>query len=532
MKRRFIGILLICCLGPARVAIGAAGQSDLLGEEYRSPANGIALRPPSECSQIITSDPSQVVEFDDPANHWALRVRRISFAHPVPLEDYKDQFGQDRDGFLRTTAKQLKEQQLAEVVTQDIIHVGPHGQTAVGILVLRRAEDFQHRLVQQAMVQANDQLYYVIELDTPARVDADTGAEDPGERHAADAFNQVIDSVELLDRAAIFRDQAERLIRFRGLLANWTPSFLASRLLPEQFFRLVRDGKDIGYTYEIDEIDDKSGSVAGTAVIKISVRSESEPTEGTDIQAQSRLQVTVDRKHENWMSLAVVIAPPAQASAGSPPNVSQLSELGVSDQKLRPVPLVLPGAGLDAGAAAADADAIQPGVRMKESWRLTVIRKGGDAKEFKQDFPRFEQDVPSYYIPQALSYLLPRLVPWKEPKTYLCAVYVPDGDHGQPAVMMRYLDVLPAAEVTLDGQKIVAVPVKDRIGLEGVATTHYLNPDDGSYLGSVTTTTQGQDQVPTTAVVLPTDAATLRRIWPHCILTRPDRIVDDVGKNP
>jgi hypothetical protein len=90
--------------------------------------------------------------------------------------------------------------------------------------------------------------------------------------------------------------------------------------------------------------------------------------------------------------------------------------------------------------------------------------------------------------------------------------------------MLRYMDVLPPAEVTFNGKSIVAVPVHDRLGVDGPVQTHYLDSDDGSYLGTLTTikTKDGQS----TEIVVPTDAATLRKIWPLCNLTPPDRIVE------
>jgi hypothetical protein len=399
-------------------------------------------------------------------------------------------------------------------------------------LVIRRDENFQRRLVQQALVAANDQLYYVIELNTPARPDANGTGDDPTERRAADTFNAVVDSVRLLDRAAIYHDQADRLIRFRGLIANWVPSYLRSRLAPEQYFRLIRDGKDIGYTYEIDEYDDQAGKIAGTPVIRVSVRSDTKPGANTAVDVQSRLISTVDRKHENWVNIAVLVSPAAGAadaepSLNAPPpkmQESEISEFGASDQRTHVAPVTPPAGGLDAPPDAQN-QAIQPGVKMVEGWTLDVTRTSSGTAA-KQDAPEFKHDVPAWYLPQAMSYLLPRLLPYKEAKTYLCAIYVSDGDHGQPGIVLRYIDVLPAALVNLDGRGVVAVAIKDHLGLEGPVTTHYIDPETGAYLGSVNVVT-AKDGTQTTDEILPTDPGTLRRLWPNCNLTRPDRIVDE-----
>jgi hypothetical protein len=184
------------------------------------------------------------------------------------------------------------------------------------------------------------------------------------------------------------------------------------------------------------------------------------------------------------------------------------------------------GGGLDA-AQQPGAGGAAGGLTMKESWTLKVVRSSTDPAhpDEKEDFPPFEQDLPAFYIPQALGHLLPRLLPLDDPQTYMFATYVPDGDHGSPAVMLRYVDVEPAAPVRWQGRTIIASAVKDHVGLEGAVTTHYLNPDDGSYLGSVTSS-QDKDGNEITEMVLPTDEATLRRLWPKCNLTRPDSIVE------
>lgn len=518
-------MFLVCSL--ALCCAARAAQTDLLGDEFRSPATGIALRPPVNCEKVDSNVPDQIAQFNDEDRHWVFKVSRLALGHPLPLTTYNDQFGREHDGLMETTLKQLEQQPVAQVVTQDIVHTGPGGRLPVGVIVIRYEQNLQRRLLQQALVEANDQLYYVIELNTPARTDLDGTDQDPGERLAADTFNQVIDSVQLLDRAAIYQDQADRLIRTRGLLANWTPEFLAARMDGERFYRLLRNGKDIGYTYEIDEYDDKDGKIADTPIVRVSTRSASAPIAGTVVEVQSRLMVTVDRKHENWASVAVISSPAADQNgeATGKRTLSQASEFGMSDESLKAAAIVPAGGGLDSPEGA-DNQEVQPGVRMKESWTLTVLRKSGDSP-----LPEFKQDLPPFYLPQALSKLLPRLLPFKEPRTYLFASYVPNGDSGRPAVMLRYVDVGVATNVVLDGKEIVAVPIRDRVGLEGTVTTHYVNPDDGTYLGTVVTVPD-KDGTPTTEMILPTDAEHLHELWPNCILTRPDRIVDQPVVSP
>jgi hypothetical protein len=522
-------LLILSMFGWAAIAPAAPStQPELLGPLFRSPANGIALRPPIRCDKVIAGIADQIVEFDDDAGAWSLKVSRRSFEQPLPLTYYKDQYGGQHEGLLELTLKPFMDQRVAQLVTHDVIHIGPGGKTSAGEFVLRYDRNLERRLRQEALIEANNQLYYILELDTPARPNPDNGVEDPAERQASDTFNAILDSVQLLDRSVIYQDQADRFIRTRGLQANWTPGYLASRLVTDQYFRLVRDGKEIGYSYEVEElVDDKAGRIADTPVIRIDMRSATTPQDGTDVQVQSRLTMTTDRKHEEWVNMATInAAPTADKKTGSQ---TLFSEVGTSVERVRIAAAVPVGGGLaaaqqpNAGGAPGNSAALQ----MKESWTLNVVRSSTDLAhpDEKQDYPPFKQDLPAFYIPQALGHLLPRLLPVDDPQTYLFATYVPDGDHGTPAVMLRYIDVLPAAQVRLEGKTIIAVQVKDHIGLEGPVTTHYLNPDDGAYLGSVTSSVD-KDGNPTTEMVLPTDAATLRKIWPQCNLTRPDSIVD------
>jgi hypothetical protein len=118
--------------------------------------------------------------------------------------------------------------------------------------------------------------------------------------------------------------------------------------------------------------------------------------------------------------------------------------------------------------------------------------------------------APAWYIPQAIGHLLPRLVA-TEQKTFLFATYVAD----QHEVMSRYIDVGKETTLTLAGEKTLAIPIQDRIGLEGSITTHYIGPD-GKYLGSVNEDSK--------IMILPTTAANLKKLWPNAKLTPPDKI--------
>jgi hypothetical protein len=508
----------------ALVAAAPSSQPVLLGDEFVSDTSGIALRPPVNCDQEVTNVPDQIVEFDDANLLWTLKVTRRSLESPVPLTDVTDADGNKQQGLLELSVKQLKDQPVSQVVSQHIMQIGPDSQTFVGVLTMRYDHNLKRRLRQEAIVAATDRLYYFIDLESPARQSADDTAEDLGERQAMDAFSAVVNSVRLLNAANIYNDQADRLLRTRNLIFNWKPAYLKAHVIPQQYFLVVRDGKNFGYSFETEEFDDKAGAIAKIPIVRVSMRSETFPRPDTDVQLQSRLTSTTNLGHEDWENLATTITSPTpEKKLGTH---SLFSEIGTSLKTTKIRPVIHPadrGAPIPPGQQGKNTE---PDWVTRESWTLTVIRRGVDLDnpDIKQDLPQYKTDLPAFYVPQALSHMIPHLLPFRQARTYLFATYVPNGDNGSPAVMLRYMDVLPPAEVTFNGKSIVAVPVHDRLGVDGPVQTHYLDSDDGSYLGTLTTikTKDGQS----TEIVVPTDAATLRKIWPLCNLTPPDRIVE------
>jgi hypothetical protein len=91
--------------------------------------------------------------------------------------------------------------------------------------------------------------------------------------------------------------------------------------------------------------------------------------------------------------------------------------------------------------------------------------------------------------------------------------------------MLRYLDVGAEQEVTLGGRPLRAVPITDRVTLEGAVTTHYVDRK-GNWLGSQNRVIDAQNK-PSVITILPTDEATLLALWKDANLTRPADNLDD-----
>src|SRR6185436_10246463 len=99
----------------------------------------------------------------------------------------------------------------------------------------------------------------------------------------------------------------------------------------------------------------------------------------------------------------------------------------------------------------------------------------------------------------------------KAEKQFMFATYASD----QKEVIRRFVDVGTEGEYMLAGKKIHAVAVRDRLGLEGSVTTHYVTPE-GEYLGSINPDSK--------ITILPTDPATLQKMWKDVNLTRPSDV--------
>jgi len=205
------------------------------------------------------------------------------------------------------------------------------------------------------------------------------------------------------------------------------------------------------------------------------------------VDSESWMFCAYDRRNESWSSIALVDDPKA--------GRTHLSELGVSTMRKKPIP--------DKGSVLKDGN---KGITVTDDYVLSVTQFGKSATPE----PVTQQLVP-WYLPQALGHLLPRLLPRNEQKTFLFGSYVSQ----QGKVMSRYIDVGREETFTIDGQNVRAIPIRDRIGLEGSITTHYVSAD-GKYLGSVNPDSH--------VTVLPTDAATLEKLWKDANLTRPGAV--------
>ena len=519
MRSSQICLLLLAVLsfkanGQLNAPAPAPAATDLLGETFRSDSGGIELRIPVGCRRIASSNAGDdIAQFGDQQRKWQLKLTRIVRSQPTQLASSTDNFGKPVPGLLDTTVANLKRDLSGcTILRQDLTNIADAGlrgaapKDNVGMIAVRYTVGAATYLSQQAIIQAGERLFYLIALTSPGAAQQGANAPpDPQEREAVDAFGQMLDSVRLLDSAGIRHEQEERLLRTRGRLMQMkSTSLLRSVLVSEQWLRILRNGRDVGYSYiteqtaaeiprplkpkEMGEGKGERDLVKPGDGVLIGIRSrvvnppevpEENGKAGGPVQVDTAtwLFVKPDQSLEDWSRL--MVATELGTSKDGNPVQRQSTEFGAST------------------------------VSILGHHKLNVTTIGETGATSTVD-----QEVPKFYLPQALGHLLPRLLPRQSesdgsPRTYMFATYVPETQQ----VMSRYVDVGSTGDFKLNGVEIHAVPISDRLGWHGSVTIHYMSPD-GRYLGS-----ENKD---THTLIVPTNAQTLLSIWKGANLTRPE----------
>jgi hypothetical protein len=459
---------------------------------FESLAAGIALTAPADCKIIRDSAGTQlVVSFTNDEKRWNIKLSRVILESdkPLPLSTWRDSSGIERPGMLEYTTNQFKtEVPGAEILRQDVVQLA---QASAGLMIAKYSYSLETNLLQQATIRSSDLQYYMLSMTTPAPREG-TLQDNPSVREAVEAFSQMLDTVKLLDQSELRIDREDRLYRTRALYANLTERKYRASLRKEMWFRHLLDGKDVGYSYMIQEIArdlPRKGQLdlsTGPEGVLVGVRTRMVPEPGAQTDSESWFFSTFDRKYESFSTVVY-----SQNANGAK---STAGEVGAARWLEKAI------------AIAADPNQLlaKKRVGLDEQYRLEVTRLGPSPAPI-------ERELPPYYLPQAVGRMLPQLLPLREPKGYLFAAWV--SEMGQ--VAYRYLDVGKEDQYWLGERRMRAIPIVDRIGLEGPPTTHYVSPE-GIYLGNF------NDQ--TKVTTLATDAANIERIWSNANLTRPGEV--------
>jgi hypothetical protein len=533
--RWFAGIfLLVFAVSPiARAQTAPAGptpstepsihKTDLLGPKFSSHVHGIEFRPPLNCTRIDKTEPDSIVEFDRDDYNWQLKVWSVRLERSLPLSVHKDQFGTEQDGVMEITLANIKRQSPdAEVLRNEVINVG---RLRVGMIAVRyETAAHDRRFTQQAIVEApdaDDRLYYFLDLTGPGKPQLEANdVVNPAEKLAHDTFGQVVDSIVLLDRTNLVDFQRQSLYGAMGLFVLWNAdnsAMIRSALVSEQYQRIIKDGQDVGYQHVVEEFEPNAKSPE-TSILKIGVRSRLSSAPSQVWDTETWMFSSADRKHEHWKTAA-------RRTDDRGRLIDSFSQVGVSDEQTKafaiqprqaPDGSILPQEGENNSKRGGP---LGQGNVDIESRRTLEVNTTHQTTQLNP----FHLDVPVFYVPQAFSYLLPEILPLK-PKSYMFAVFVPNSlDNSQATgpgnVMARYVEVLPIRHVKFRGQEFDAVPITDKITLDGPVTTYYLGID-GKFLGSTASIPAG-DQT-TTVEIVPTDVQTLGHIWNRPDLSAPN----------
>jgi hypothetical protein len=492
MRNFWMVALLFLAAGPTWAADKAAPKAanadeddvrDRLGERFTSKGRGISFRPPLGGAQMKrTPIGTDIVRYSEADEKWSLNVSMLTFQKPTKLLNVDnpatpEDESKTKPGILQQIAQQLGQNNVStELLRQDVVNVG---KSDVGMLVARFTQGGQKVLRQQAIVQRNDQLFYVLDFISPSgrTPDDKPDVEDPAERMAVDIFAAVVDSVQLLDQKALLADEEERLYRTRTLLVN-LPARIQATIASEQYFRVMQEGKDIGWMFVAEELGERQGET-GFFVASLS---EASGAKNLKVQVASEMfcSLNLKRAKEAWVTVNIVEKDGVKNHA---------SEFGQSERRNE-----------RAEDSANDPKAPTVGVRERYAFHVTQTSKSKATP--------IARELPPFYIPQAISSMLPRLVPLTEAKGYLFLVWV----GSERELIKRYIDVEPVRTDTFGGQTFKAIVVKDRIGLEADPTLHYFTVD-GKYLGSVN---KGNG---VTMVI--SNQQAMARLWPNATMARP-----------
>ena len=468
------------------------GEPMALDPPFISSSAGISVRSPVDGKMIRRGGAGdEIVRFVNDQKKWQMIVSRFLLTEPMPLitRDPKAAASDPKlIGFVDSVLSQIPG---GESIDPELVPISGYD---AALLKTRARDSTGDKLIQHAIIRRSDKVYYVVAFTVP--VSQEELGQDPQAVSAIKTFEKIADSIELLDQEQIARDQTERLLRTRALMVNWNQARLESALMREQWLRLIKDDKDIGYTYIIEEpANDLPRAGKASAVpekplgVRVGVRSRTMPSADFVVDAESWMWVSYPRNQEAFSNLLM------SRERGREANYAM--ERGTAIRRDREVPVVLETPNTKG-------ERIES--RKDDKFELQIW-----STSKKQTMPPLTRQLPPFYLPQALGQLLPRLLPLSTPTSYMWASYVSE----TRSIMTRYVDVLPAATVTFGGSTFTAVPVQERMGLEGSITTHYITPE-GLYRGSV----NEENKIS----IVPSDEATIRSLWKDANLARPSDV--------
>lgn len=433
-----------------------------------------------------SDDPNTLAVVTNPEDGWQFEVQRLALSTPAELESRKLPEGGRQAGLLELIADDIVRDTNADVLRQEVT---PLGDGEAGVLAVRYSVGTATQLQQIALIPASDLLYYRLVLTSPAPSgDTEELAGDENVKKAVRAFGDALNTFKRLDQQEIRDDQEQRLFRTRALFVNLTRPTVLHALEDEQWWRIRKEGEDIGWAYvqehPADGIpdgrrNDGAADALSATGVRVGIRTHLTSDSGT-IDRFTWSWAAFDRNEEKFLEESVL------------QRDGEIEQEGfvVGSMTGRKVPKKVrvprsTGAGFDEV------------MEIVDDRRLEVSVSVGDEPPEEPTV----RELPAWYLQQAMTHLFPRLVaPWGQ-RTYLVAVYDPT----RTEVWQQYVDVEGPRNETINGQKQLVMVVTTRMGLSGNPTTHYISTGEYRWLGSVNEATGVQIQ--------PVDRQTIQKIW-------------------
>ena len=391
-----IGITILAAAWPGQATQPAVS----LGPTCVDGEMGFSIRPPVD-AQLVRHGPDEpgqrptlfkLISFPVSQRGWSLTVQVMRTTPGEPMADSAERIVERTVKHLGLTLLDRRPQQVDGREAVRLSARGPFAGSEIHLF--------------SVVVTATETKRFVVEFSGPAADVVELSA----------TFEAILDSFRVLitSRDEIALRQASQA--GMALLPSIVARGMADRLIPTSYYRLLSNGKDVGYMV----VSERSRSLRGTAGVQIIERGWLfEPT-GEIKRVENDLFAGNDLKQERW--------------------VNRVHQIGVATQQR------------SRGYALTQVE----GVRQHDT--LIVSHSAGPAPMLSGN-KAFE--LSGDYLPQVLIRLLPRLLVGgkTEPVAFTC--YDTQGG----ALLIRRYDPIGWDVIELDGKSVSAYRVEDRLGL-------------------------------------------------------------------
>ena len=216
-------LLATLIAGPATAEAAPTGDP-LAQHRWQDEAYGLSLRPPAGVTEIPGVGGDVAVRFKL-GESYQIKVAIQNTEDPVELAELKKR-GITKFAFVQPSAS---------ILTDEVTTVA--GRPAVRV-IYQVPGKVQPWILSQTLMQIDPTIFAVFEIE------ADKAVYDANR----DVFQAVFDSVQLADPEELNRMRQAQLAAGQAWLSSFTIEQLKAMAPPELWLRVIKDGKDVGYT--------------------------------------------------------------------------------------------------------------------------------------------------------------------------------------------------------------------------------------------------------------------------------------------